>query len=74
MKVVSPAGDFEITVNESTVEDGKIVVKGQMGVWDSKIYMEFSDVIQFTKIFLNPRVILYMIKAPFKSMFGKKDS
>ena len=74
MKVVSPAGDFEITVNESTVEDGKIVVKGQMGVWDSKIYMEFSDVIQFTKIFLNPRVILYMIKAPVKSMFGEKDS
>ena len=74
MKVVSPAGDFEITVNESTVEDNKIVIKGQMGVWDSKIYMETSDVLQFTKIFLKPSVILYLLKAPFKSMFGKKDS
>ena len=74
MKVVSPAGDFEITVNESSVEEGKIVIKGQMGVWDSKIYMETSDVLQFTKIFLNPSVILYLLKAPFKSLFGEKSS
>ncbi len=69
MKVVSPAGDFEITVNESTVEDDMIVIKGQMGVWDSKIYMSPTDVLQFGKIFLNPSVILYLIKAPFKSLF-----
>lgn len=72
MKVVSPAGDFEITVNESMVEDDKIVIKGQMGVWDSKIYMSTSDVLQFGKMFLNPSVILYLIKAPFKSLFGSK--
>ena len=73
MKVVSPAGEFEITVRESSVEDDKIVIKGQMGVWDSKIYMEPSDVLQFTKIFLNPSVILHLLKAPFKFLFGKKD-
>jgi len=72
MKVVSPAGDFEITVNESMVEDDKIVIKGQMGVWDSKIYMSPTDVLQFGKIFLNPSVILYLIKAPFKSLIGSK--
>lgn len=72
MKVVSPAGDFEITVNESTVEDEMIVIKGQMGVWDSKIYMSPSDVLQFGKIFLNPSVILYLLKAPFKSLLGSK--
>ncbi len=72
MKVVSPAGDFDITVNESTVEEDMIVIKGQMGVWDSKIYMSPSDVLQFGKIFLNPSVILYLIKAPFKSLLGSK--
>jgi hypothetical protein len=72
MKVVSPAGDFEITVNESAVEDDKIVIKGQMGVWDSKIYMSPTEVLQFGKIFLNPSVILYLIKAPFKSLMGSK--
>lgn len=74
MKVVSPAGDFEITVDRSSVEDNKIVITGQMGVWDSKIYMETSDVLQFTKIFLNPSVILYLLMAPFRSLFGKKNS
>ena len=72
MKVVSPAGDFEITVNKSTVEEDMIVIEGQMGVWDSKIYMTPSDVLQFGKIFLNPSVILYLLKAPFKSLLGSK--
>lgn len=72
MKVVSPAGDFEITVNNSTVEEDMIVIEGQMGVWDSKIYMSPTDVLQFGKIFLNPGVILYLIKAPFKSLLGTK--
>ncbi len=72
MKVVSPAGHFEITVHESAVEDDRIVIKGQMGVWDSKIYMSPSDVLQFGKIFLNPSVILYLLKAPFKSLMGSK--
>lgn len=72
MKVVSPAGDFEITVNNSTVEDDHIVINGQMGVWDSKIYMKPSDLIKFTKIFLNPQVLLFLIKIPFKSLFGSK--
>lgn len=72
MKVVSPAGDFEITVDESTIEEDKIVIKGQMGVWDSKIYMSPSEVFQFGKIFLNPSIILFLIKAPFKSLFGSK--
>ena len=72
MKVVSPAGDFEITVNKSTVEEDMIVIEGQMGVWDSKIFMTPSDVLQFGKIFLNPSVILYLLKAPFKSLLGSK--
>lgn len=65
MKVVSPAGEFEIKVNESSVEDGKIVIKGQMGVWDSNIYMEVSDVIKLTRLFLNPRIMWHLLKSLF---------
>ena len=72
MKVVRPAGDFDITVDESMIEEDRIVIKGQMGVWDSKIYMTPSDVFQFGKIFLNPSVIVFLLKAPFKSLFGSK--
>jgi len=65
MKVVSPAGEFEIKVHESSIEDGKIVIKGQMGVWDSNIYMDISDVIKLTRIFLNPRIIWHLLKSLF---------
>ncbi len=65
MKIVSPAGEFDIMVSESTVESGKIVIKGQIGVWDSDIYMETSDVIKLTKIFLKPSVIWHLIKSLF---------
>jgi len=70
MKVISPAGDFEIKVNDSSVEGDYVVLSGQMGVWDSKIYMTPSDIWQFTSIFLRPSVLLYMLKMPFRSLFG----
>ena len=72
MKVVSPAGDFEIKVNDSSVEGDFVVLSGQMGVWDSRIYMSPSDIWQFASIFLRPAVILYLLKLPFKALFGSK--
>ncbi|NIP30829.1 MAG: hypothetical protein GTO02_13255, partial [Candidatus Dadabacteria bacterium] len=69
MKVTSPAGDFEITVSDSTVEDDHIVIIGQMGVWDSKIHMKPSDLWSFSKVILKPQIILFLIKQTFKSLF-----
>lgn len=71
MKVSSPAGDFEITVNDSAVEDDNIVITGQMGVWDSKIYMKPSDLVEFSKVILKPEVILFLLKYPFRSILGR---
>lgn len=70
MKVISPAGDFEIKVKDSSVEGDFVVLSGQMGVWDSKIYLTPSDIWQFTSIFLRPSVLLFILKMPFKSLFG----
>jgi hypothetical protein len=70
MKVVSPAGDFEIKVSDSSVEGEFVVLSGQMGVWDSKIYLTPADIWQFASIFLRPAVILYILKMPFRSLFG----
>ena len=72
MKVISPAGEFEIKVNDSSVEGDFVVLSGQMGVWDSKIYLTPSDIWQFTSIFLRPSVILFILKMPFKSLFGPR--
>lgn len=73
MKVSSPAGDFEITVNDATVDDQHIVITGQMGVWDSKIYMKPSDLLSFTKVLLKPKVILFLIKFPFRKLVNPKN-
>lgn len=72
MKVVSPAGEFDFKVKDSTVEGDFVVLSGRMGVWDSKIYLTPSDIWLFTSIFLRPSVILFILKLPFKYLFGSK--
>lgn len=73
MKVVSPAGEFEFKVKKSAVEGEHIVMIGQMGVWDSKIYLTPGDIWRFTSMFLTPSVILFILKLPFKSLLGSKE-
>jgi len=73
MKVSSEAGDFDITVKDASIEGDFVVLTGQMGVWDSKIYMTPGDIWQVTSIFLRPAVILYILKTPFKSLFGSSS-
>lgn len=72
MKVISPAGEFEFIVKDSSVEEDHVVMTGQMGVWDSKIYLTPADIWLFTSIFLRPSVILFILKLPFKFLFGSK--
>lgn len=69
MKVVSPAGDFEIIIKEAGIEDDSIVIKGQMGIWDSKIYLSASDLWLFVSIFFRPSVLFFLIKLPFRLFF-----
>lgn len=73
MRVSSDAGDFDITVKDAFVEGDFVVLTGQMGIWDSKIYMTPGDIWQFTSIFLRPAVILYLLKIPFRSLFGSSS-
>ncbi len=70
MKVTSPAGDFEFKVKTSSVEGDFVVLKGQMGVWDSKIYLSPGDLWLFTSIFLRLPVLVFLLKLPFKYLFG----
>ena len=72
MKVTSPAGDFEITVKESSVENDCIVISGQMGVWDSKIHMKPSDLINFAGVLLTFEVFFFLLKQPFRWITGRK--
>ncbi len=72
MKVISPAGEFEIIFRESAVEDDSVIFKGEMGVWQSKIYLTPHDLWLFTKLLLKPQVLLFLLKLPFLALFRKK--
>jgi hypothetical protein len=70
MKVISPAGEFDFIVKGSSVEGNFVVLKGQMGVWDSKIYLSPGDIWLFVSIFFRPAVVAFLVKLPFKYLFG----
>lgn len=70
MKVVSPAGDFEILIKEAEVEGKSVVIKGQMGVWDSKIYLSPGDLWLFTSLFFRPSVLLFLLKLPLRLLLN----
>jgi hypothetical protein len=70
MKVISPAGEFDFIVKGSSVEGNFVVLKGQMGVWDSKIYLGPSDMWLFVSIFFRPAVLAFLVRLPFRYLFG----
>ena len=70
MKVISPAGEFDFMVKGSSVEGNFVVLMGQMGVWDSKIYLSPRDIWLFVSIFVRPAVLLFLVKLPFRYLFG----
>ena len=73
MKVVSPAGDFEILIKEAEVEGNSIIIKGQMGVWDSKIYLSPGDLWLFASIFLRPSVLLFLLQLPLRLLLRRRQ-
>lgn len=70
MKVESPAGDFEIKLKEARVEGGHIVIRGELGVWDSNIYMTPGDLLKVVSIVMRPSVLWFLLKLPFERIFG----
>ncbi len=43
MHVVSGAGDFEISVEQLAVRDGRLLMTGQMGIWNAEITVEPAE-------------------------------
>jgi hypothetical protein len=71
VKVSSPAGDFEIAVKDAGTEGDFVVLKGQMGVWDSKIYLSPSDLWLFASMLIRPSILLFLLKLPLRFLQGK---
>jgi len=64
-QMVSPAGEMEVKISDIKRVDNQLVVTGQMGVWDSKIYIPPEEVGQLIRLMLNLSFFLYAVTFPF---------
>ena len=73
MRVISGAGEFEITVDKMVTRDGALVLVGTMGVWESETIIEPGDILQLTRVSLTPRVLLFLLGLPWRLLRRGKD-
>ena len=63
--MISPAGEMEIKIFGVEVDKNKIIVAAEFGTWDSKIYMNPRDILQIVKMMLKLKVFFYIVRLPF---------
>ncbi len=64
-EMVSPAGNMQVKFSGLGREGDRLVVTGQMGVWDTRIYVTAPEVCQILKLALRLSILGYMLKLPF---------
>lgn len=64
-KMVSPAGDMEVRMLGFRRDGDKLLITGQMGVWNAKIYIGPGEVVNTFKLMLNFSMLRYAIMLPF---------
>lgn len=65
MKVISPAGEFEILASSLEVEGRNLVVRGKMGIWDARAYLTPEELNQMARMAFKPSIMLYFLRLPF---------
>ena len=68
MRVVSGAGEFEITFERLEVRSGAMVVIGKMGVWEAETFVERADLATLTRLSARPRVLAWIAGLPFAAL------
>jgi uncharacterized membrane protein len=71
VKVSSPSGDFEVLIKRASIERDFIVLKAQIGVWDSKIYFSIGELWSVATILFLPFIVL-LLKLTLRFLFGWK--
>lgn len=64
-QMISPAGEMEVKISDISRADSQLVVTGQIGVWDSKIYFPPEEVGQLIRLMLTPSFLLYTVTFSF---------
>lgn len=68
MLIRSMAGDFEISIDRFETEDGRLIMVGQMGVWDARTYITPRELISVFAKLLHPRMLFYIIRLPILAL------
>ncbi len=71
MKVVSGAGEFELTAERVDVREGALVLVGKMGIWESETFIDPGDIGLLTRLSLRPRVLLWLAARPFVALWSR---
>jgi len=67
MRIKSRAGNFNMTIDDVTVEEGELVMTGKMGVWSAKTMLsvqELQEMLQSMKI--SGKVVDFMALFAFR--------
>ncbi|MEE9281035.1 MAG: hypothetical protein V3V67_12750 [Myxococcota bacterium] len=71
MKVVSGAGEFELTAERVDVREGALVLVGKMGIWESETFIDPADIGLLARLSLRPRVLLWLAARPFAALWSR---
>ena len=78
MRVISGAGEFEISVERIEVRPEAMVLVGKMGVWEAETIIDSTDLAIIGRLCARPRVLVWILRQLFTSiwngLFRRKDS
>jgi len=72
-KMVSPAGEMDMTFLGVSGEKDQMVVRSKFGAWDAKIYFSPDELVHLLKLMLNSSFVLFLLRFPF-ILIGSKLS
>jgi hypothetical protein len=64
-RIKSSAGDTDISLNSIRVDDGNLVIKGKMGVWDADVVVTPKEALSIARMMLSRTVVLYVLRLPY---------
>ena len=67
MIIKSMAGDFEISISKFEIENGQLVMVGNIGVWDARTYITMGEARGIMGKLLRPGLLFNFLKTPFLS-------
>jgi hypothetical protein len=71
MRVISGAGEFELSVERMEVRESTVVLVGKMGIWDSETIIEGSEFAHLLRVSLHPRVLAWAAARPFAALWRR---